>query len=172
MSHEKITVIHHSADFDGLFCREIARKFLPKAELIGWDFGQPPLEIPVGPIYVLDLPVDAPFGFDYRKTGKAHGPQHPPGLIWIDHHKSSIDSHPTDIPGYRIDGVAACRLAWQWFLCCDGNWTAPRSSAMAPAGVLPMKQDFINRTVNEPLAILLAGEYDVWDCRPCNMIGR
>ena len=35
----KTTVIHHSADFDGIFCREIARKFLPDAELIGWDFG-------------------------------------------------------------------------------------------------------------------------------------
>ena len=33
----KTTVIHHSADFDGLFCREIARKFLPGAELIGWN---------------------------------------------------------------------------------------------------------------------------------------
>ena len=27
---------------DGLFCREIARKFLPNAELIGWDFGIKP----------------------------------------------------------------------------------------------------------------------------------
>jgi len=25
----KNTVIYHSADFDGLFCREVARKFLP-----------------------------------------------------------------------------------------------------------------------------------------------
>jgi len=36
---KKTTVIYHRADFDGLFCREIARKFLPGAELIGWDGG-------------------------------------------------------------------------------------------------------------------------------------
>ena len=28
----KNTVIYHSADFDGIFCREIARKFLPDAD--------------------------------------------------------------------------------------------------------------------------------------------
>ena len=60
---EKITVIHHSADYDGLFCREIARKFHPEAELIGWDFGNAPLKIPTeGIIYVMDLPVDRVFG--------------------------------------------------------------------------------------------------------------
>lgn len=38
------TVTHHSADFDGIFCREIARKFIPDAKLIGWDFGDEPLK--------------------------------------------------------------------------------------------------------------------------------
>lgn len=111
----KTTAIYHSADFDGIFCREIAKKFLPEAELIGWDFGDKPLEVPSGKIYILDLPVDRVFGFDYKVVGNQKGPQHPPGLVWIDHHKSSIESHPINIPGYRIDGVAACRLAWQWF---------------------------------------------------------
>ena len=109
----KTTVIHHSADYDGLFCREIARKFLPGAELIGWDFGDAPLEIPSeGQIYILDLPVDRVFGMKFGEEG------HLPWLervIWIDHHKSSIETHNKTIPGYRIDGVAACRLAWQWF---------------------------------------------------------
>jgi hypothetical protein len=151
----KATVIYHSADFDGLFCREIARKFLPDAELVGWDFGQPALEIPNGPIYVLDLPLDAPFGFNYNETDKERGPQHPPGLVWIDHHKSSICSHPTDIPGYRIDGVAACRLAWAYFTAAIDDY----------ALILPSKQEFISRLVSEPLAVRLAGEYDVWDKR-------
>ena len=44
----KTTVIHHSADYDGIFCREIARKFLPDAELIGWDFKDEPLAVPEG----------------------------------------------------------------------------------------------------------------------------
>ena len=155
----KTTVIHHSADFDGLFCREIARKFLPDAELIGWDFGDAPLEIPSGPIYVMDLPIDRVFGFDYSKVGNNRGPQHPPGLVWIDHHKSSIESHPADIPGYRIDGVAACRLAWQWFSMSLGEILNSRH------GNLPNRQEFIDRKVSEPLAVRLAGEYDIWDKR-------
>ncbi len=146
----KTTVIHHSADFDGIFCREIARRFLPEAELIGWDFADQPLPIPEGQIYILDLPVDRVFGFDYAKVGNQRGPQQPGGVVWIDHHKTSIDTHPTDIPGYRIDGVAACRLAWQWFNV---------------AVSLPTKEQFVAREVNEPLAVRLAGEYDVWDKR-------
>lgn len=151
----KIKVIHHSADYDGLFCREIARKFLPEAELIGWDFGDAPLEIPNSRLYVLDLPLDAPFGFDYRKTGNGRAPQHPAGLVWIDHHKSAIESHPQDIPGYRIDGVAACRLAWQWF----------STNSVPQDQELPRKEKFVEREVDEPLSVRLAGEYDIWDHR-------
>lgn len=150
------TVIHHSADYDGIFCREIARKFLPDATLIGWDFADAPLAIPSGPIYVMDLPLDRVFGFDYKVVGSERGPQHPAGLVWIDHHKSSIESHPEDIPGYRIDGVAACRLAWQWFshnLRASDCWRGPT------------KEDFVDRKVSEPLAVRLAGEYDIWDKR-------
>jgi len=135
----KTTVIHHSADFDGIFCREIARKFLPDAELIGWDFGQPKISNPLdGLTYVLDL---SPECLNYVDGTK---------LIWIDHHKTSIEKWPSDIPGYRIDGVAACRLAWQWFIKGDE---------------LPNKDDYFHRLVKEPLAVRLAGEYDIWDKR-------
>jgi hypothetical protein len=156
------TVVHHSADMDGIFCREIARKFIPDAKLIGWDFADPPLEIPSGKIYVLDLPVDRVFGFKYE-AGDVGGkpPQQPGGLIWIDHHKSSIETHPKDIPGYRIDGVAACRLAWQWFSFFKRT-DVPGNVA---ADALPTKDAFVQRNVEEPLAVRLAGEYDVWDRR-------
>src|SRR5689334_18504449 len=98
------TVIYHSADFDGIFCREIARKFLPDANLIGWNFGDDKIIVPEeGEIYVLDLSPECLLGFDVSR------------LIWIDHHKTAIDKYDQKIPGYRIDGVAACRLAWQWF---------------------------------------------------------
>lgn len=150
------TVIYHSADFDGIFCREIAKLFIPDATLIGWNFGDKPLEIPTSKLYVLDLPVDAVFGFDYKVVGNQRGPQHPAGLIWIDHHKSSIESHPTDIAGYRIDGVAACRLAWQWF------------KAELDESTLPVIDDYINRNVQEPYSVRLAGEYDIWDKRDSN----
>jgi len=158
----KTTVIHHSADFDGIFCREIARKFLPDAELIGWDFGDAPVVIPAGTtsLYVMDLPCDKPFGFDYG-TAKAEEMVYKAGgadLIWIDHHKSSIESHPKNIPGYRIDGVAACRLAYQWFALMK---MTPNPEEIG----LPDKEHYIDRKVVEPLAVRLAGEYDIWDKR-------
>lgn len=152
----KTTVIHHSADYDGIFCREIARKFLPDAELIGWDFADKPLVIPAcDTLYVMDLPLDSPFGFKWNK--EHHSVRYFKGeVVWIDHHKSSIESHPTDIPGYRIDGVAACRLAWQYFTLFH-----PSAGSFA----LPKKEDYVERRVAEPLAVRLAGEYDIWDKR-------
>lgn len=155
----KTTVIYHKADYDGIFCREIARKFLPDAELIGWDFGDRAIEIPNDHlVYVLDLPLDKPLGLVFMPEGSG-AVFNSKNFIWIDHHKSSIESHPKDIPGYRIDGVAACRLAWQWF---TENAIAERTGE-APR--LPEKRQFIERIISEPLAVRLAGEYDVWDHR-------
>lgn len=162
----KTTVIYHSADFDGIFCREIASKFLPDAELIGWNFGDPHPPIPEGKIYVMDLPIDRVFGMEFGK----HPTIEPLAIalplsqiIWIDHHKSSIETHPSTIPGYRIDGVAACRLAWQWFAINQHN----AQNVTNPALIVPFpsKQEFIDRTVSEPWAVRLAGEYDIFDKR-------
>lgn len=153
----KTTVIYHSADYDGIFCREIAKKFLGEqgVEYIGWNFGDPLIPFPKdGTVYVLDLSPDClaaqvpdPPNTDNKSR-----------MVWIDHHKTSIEKWAADIPGYRIDGVAACRLAWQWF---DGGHALP----LATKRFLPTKQDFIDRKVQEPLAVRLAGEYDIWDKR-------
>ena len=102
-------VYYHSADFDGLFSREVCRKFLPEdTKFVGWDYGDPkadfPTDINTQFVYVVDLCPNEVFG-DYVKDR----------VVWIDHHKTAIVSHDPDIPGYRIDGVAACRLCWQWF---------------------------------------------------------
>jgi hypothetical protein len=145
----KTVVIYHRADFDGLFCREIARKFLPGAELIGFDYGDPePVVAPDARLYIMDLRVPSLMGHKH--------------LIWIDHHKSSIAEYPDNIPGYRIDGVAACRLAWQWF----NNEHSPHNRDCPPADYnLPTLGYFHHRQVDEPASIMLAGEYDVWDKR-------
>lgn len=155
----KNTVIHHSADFDGIFCREIARKFLPPdTEFIGWDYKDPKIPFPSeGTVYVLDLSPECftltPDNLMARADGGFDGTAS--RTIWIDHHKTAIDKFPTYIPGYRIDGVAACRLAWQWFNDGSGMNNAE----------LPTKEQFINRMVAEPIAVRLAGEYDIWDKR-------
>jgi hypothetical protein len=195
MGATMITVIYHSADFDGLFCREIARKFLPDAKLIGWDYGQPPVPVPEGQIYILDLSPDCMF-----TEGAEADPSVWLGLfervIWIDHHKSAIEKydgsgwthepggkdsfgvpyrefwrkgHATRtappiqaLQGYRIDGVAACRLAWQWFATIEQHKDEDLAENWKK---LPAKQDFIDRKITEPLAVRLAGEYDIWDKR-------
>jgi len=142
----KTIVIYHKADYDGIFCREIARKFLPDAKLIGWDYGDQVPAIETGTqLYMLDISVEGLMGIA--------------GLIWIDHHKSAIEKYPSTIAGYRIDGVAACRLAWQWFTDKDAEQYRGRSWS---GGCLSA---FVDRTVKEPLAVRLAGEYDVWDKR-------
>lgn len=164
----KTTVIYHSADFDGLFCREIARKFLPDAELIGWDFIDAPLSparlAAADKVYILDLPIDRVFAIHmaYGKFAPELQKQIVEKVVWIDHHKTSIDTHPSEIPGFRIDGVAACRLAWQWFLTWKANGRGERGPWQE---ALPKKEDYVNRTVSEPLAVRLAGEYDIWDKR-------
>jgi uncharacterized protein len=154
----QITVIYHSADFDGIFCREIARKFLPTATLIGWDYGNPKLRLPEGRVYILDL---SPECLDFSTFGSTGDPD----IIWIDHHKSAIEKWPKAYRGYRIDGVAACRLAWQWFSKHELFHQPTAGSFAVP---LPLKQEFIDRVVPEPYAVRLAGEYDIWDRRDPN----
>lgn len=145
----KTTVIHHSADYDGIFCREIAKKFLGTegVNYIGWNFGEPKIPMPSeGKVYILDLSPEC----------LAFGPGDELRIIWIDHHATAIAKWPKEWAGYRIDGVAACRLAWQWFI---RDWTEDGGTP------LPEKQHFLDRKVCEPLAVRLAGEYDVWDHR-------
>lgn len=148
---KKIVVIYHRADFDGLFCREIARKFLgDTAEYIGWDYGDPTpaKELLDGTEQLFMLDISIPDLMDH------------PHLIWIDHHKSAIEKFSKEIKGYRIDGVAACRLAWQYFTAMASDDPVERWASM-----LPKKEDYVERRVSEPLAVRLAGEYDIWDKR-------
>lgn len=135
-------VIYHKADFDGIFCREIAQKrFGNAADYIGWDYGDPIPAIPEGSeLFMLDISVDGLMDF--------------PELVWIDHHKTAIEKFGDKIAGLRMDGVAACRLAWQYWFSVDHH-----------IGRELTKSDYINRIVTEPLAVRLAGEYDIWDKR-------
>jgi len=158
---KKIVVIYHRADFDGIFCREIARKFLGDegVEYIGWDYKDAQLAFPheAEIVYVLDLSPEcfweSPLRDEWRQK-----------LVWIDHHKSAIEKFRSDISGWRVDGVAACRLVWQYF------WLERQAIEREPNEVIhrivfPNKPDFIDRKVDEPWAVRLAGEHDVWDHR-------
>ena len=178
-----IAIIYHDADFDGKLSNEVCRYWLnrlhPNATIhsYGWDYGRP-VPLPYiddaktttmgwpcfDAIYIVDLSVDDLMARpDLRDK-----------IVWIDHHKSAIEKwdnrtgpisgNPVpNFAGTRIDGVAACRLCWQWF-----TW------GKLPNGVLSSKQDFIepltkqlfvDRQLKEPALIRVAGEYDIWDHR-------
>lgn len=178
----KFAIIYHDADADGRLSNEVCRYWLNRLHLnatihsYGWDYGRPVpdenarthrITVDGGlanttydwadydEIYIVDLSVD-----DLMAR-----PELGDKIVWIDHHKSAIEKwdnrtgpisgNPVpDFDGYRRDGVAACRLCWQWFTNPGGD-----------LGVLPSKQEFIDRNVQEPALIRLAGEYDIWDHR-------
>lgn len=133
-------VIYHKSDWDGLFCYRIARKALgdENVEYIGWEYGESePVIDRACTLYILDLSV--PSLMDRLN------------LTWCDHHKSALEKYGPRT-GLQIDGVAACRLAWQWFFPSDPEETLT-------------KQLYWDRQVSEPSAVRLAGEYDVFDHR-------
>lgn len=164
---KNIAIIYHDADFDGKLSNEVCRYWLnrlhPEANIhsYGWDYGRkvPRTEMMFSDnawglydsIYIVDLSVDELMS----------RPELRDKIVWIDHHKSAIEKWDTyfhgseQFTGYRIDGVAACRLCWQWFYTMDLKGDAP----------LACKEAFTYRTVSEPELIRLAGEYDVWDHR-------
>lgn len=143
-------VLHHSADNDGLACRAVAHKALgDSATYLGWDYGQPLPDLsPYSTVYMLDISL--PIEVMRQNAGK---------IILCDHHKTliaAVEPFKGDFKGYYcIDGVAACRLAHQWFL---KEWR----DAIGMIWLLPDKFQFVNRKVEEPYAIQLLGEYDIW----------
>jgi len=170
-----IAIIYHSADWDGKLSNEVCRFHLAKQypnatiQSIGWDYGQP---VPVPPnrcdplfggpptsdwstydqIYMVDLCIDALM----EETPIREK------LIWIDHHASAIEKWGDSLRGIRIDGVAACRLCWQWFVYYTNR---PGNPGVNEHPEPLTKAMFVDRIVNEPELIRLAGEYDVWDHR-------
>lgn len=156
-------IIYHRSDFDGLFCREIARYALTHeaaaaANWIGYERTDPVPAIPRDPGHIiLMMDISIPELMDH------------PGLIWIDHHKTAMEKWDRpELAGSRCDGIAACRLAWDYLLA-DGpkRWNhyeldhEIRCHSDYSPGLL--KQILKRLAKTEPLAVTLAGRYDVWD---------
>lgn len=179
---KNIAIVYHDQDFDGKLSNEVCRfhlkRLYPDAAIhsYGWDYGRPVPSVLISwwdpqmgdqfssewstydAIYIVDLSVD-----DLMAR-----PELRDKIVWIDHHKSAIEKwdhigEVTRMVGYRIDGVAACRLCWQWFTADTGPHGDPRIHPMDQN--LPQKHDYVGREVSEPQLIRLAGEYDIWDHR-------
>jgi len=135
-------VFYHSADLDGHCSGAIAyRELIPDVEDIrayainyGQDF--PFEEIKKGDtVYMLDYSLQ-PFEKMITLSEMCT-------LVWIDHHKSSIEEaekYPEIfIKGSREEGKAGCELAWEYFHERDKK---------------PM-----------PKGVFFLGRYDVWDLK-------
>jgi len=129
-------VFYHRADLDGYCSGAICRYFLEEAgvkpRMRGIDYGDefPFDEIcPDDKIYMVDFCLQPEH--QMQKLEEMCGE-----LIWIDHHKSSIESlKDFNCPGIREIGRAGCELCWEW-------WAAELST---------------------PETVTLLGRYDVWD---------
>lgn len=129
-------VFYHSADLDGHCSGAICREFLEKAgaqpKMRGINYGDPfPID-EIGAddrVYVVDFCLQ-PEAQMLELKGKCGE------LIWIDHHKSSIEAlKDFDCLGIRRVGDAACELCWEYF----------------------------DSDLQVPYAVTLLGRYDVWD---------
>jgi oligoribonuclease NrnB/cAMP/cGMP phosphodiesterase (DHH superfamily) len=130
----KTICYYHKADLDGKCSAAIIRRKFPECELIGVDYPDRPdfEKIESGDtVFVVDYSfpvVDMMRLLDDFKDN----------LIWIDHHKSAIDSFggmDCLFVGKREIGKGACELTWEYLFPDE-----------------PM-----------PDAVKLLGRYDVWD---------
>lgn len=137
---EKINVIYHHVDMDGMGSAAIVnffeKKSNPKAELIfiGFSYGEVNFMDKIEPntkVYAVDISLPP----EYMKTLRDNN-----DFIWIDHHASALAEAKKEgydnIKGLRREGTAACELTWEWFT---------------------------HESQNLPYIVKILGRYDVWD---------
>lgn len=166
-----VLIVYHDADYDGIFAGAVCQYWLSRhgctVDMVGWDHYRERVVVGIhhSAVYVVDLPPDCIDldSWDWDAVGRPKSLSNVPvPLTWIDHHAGAIARKDwAELRGLRIDGVAACRLAWQWFECelYEGY---PERLASLP------REAFVNREVAEPEVLRLVGEYDVWDKRDPN----
>jgi hypothetical protein len=92
------------------------------------------------------------FLVDISCAGLQSNPDFLRRLVWIDHHRTAMEQWGNASAGIRIDGVAACRLAWYW-------WT---SHPLCPEPVVPPPIQWDDQQEGEPGLVFLAGLRDAW----------
>jgi oligoribonuclease NrnB/cAMP/cGMP phosphodiesterase (DHH superfamily) len=146
---KNVAVFYHKADLDGLMSGVIAKYYLtPRFNVVDlipinynddFESALPHQATFYEDIYIIDVS-DAKFMEKYGSK-----------IIYIDHHKWAMDTMPKVKDRHCIDGVAACRLAFDYL-------------AGGPDYVFHNKEHFVDR-VNplEPLCVAILGEFDIWD---------
>lgn len=147
----KRIILYHSADSDGLMSEAVCRRGLVEesyepVESVGWDYGQP---VPDRDWLSYDLIVMVDISIDSLLDRSVPGGDLHKKMLWIDHHRTALDRWSMLRRPARFslrEGVAACRLAWQWF---------------HPEDALNLN-DVTLRMPGEPWAVYLIGLRDVW----------
>lgn len=111
-----IHCFYHSADLDGHCSGAIVKYRFPDAVMHPINYGDP---FPWDEIkeddevYMVDFALQPPV--EMEKLIKSYSRK----LVWIDHHKSAIDSYEPLASAYGINGIcligkAACELTWEY----------------------------------------------------------
>lgn len=103
-------IVYHRVDWDGYTAAAVAKMAFPKAELIGWTYGD---DVPCVSSFDRIIVVDLSLPEDWMIANASK-------LVWIDHHKNTIETLEQNkvlwaVSGIRRDGIGACALAWQYF---------------------------------------------------------
>lgn len=156
MDKEKVLIVYHRVDFDGLSSFCTAKDFYESqgytVEGFGFNYNDQ-VELPHWEEYCHIVLCDISLPVDVMKFLWSH---YSDRTIWIDHHITSIE----DSVKYKYDGLqgvrdtskAACVLTYEYF-----------HKVAEVAGVLTSEY-FYNASDSEtPYSIRLLGAYDIWD---------
>ena len=117
---EKIAVVYHRVDFDGVFSALIAKSSIIRCGyepvLLGYNYGDEfPVLSPSEYERICMVDVSFPPG-QMLGLRTLYGPER---FVYIDHHKTALEAEQQagfqDLEGIRRDGTAACELCWEYF---------------------------------------------------------
>lgn len=179
----KALIIHHNDD-DGIAAAGVAALYLKRAnpdvgiDYISADYVQPLSELVsdrnmseysgmVMVDYSISTEENAKFVLDISEHANGHMP-----VVWIDHHKSSIDmekEYPSlkNISGFRIVGIAGVLLTWFF---CDANFSSIYYNELLNyhnEGT-PISMDILDDIITNsriPKTLVAIHKYDIWDHR-------
>ena len=181
-------IIHHN-DNDGIASAGIVALELKKVnaaiaiDYISADYVQPlskllsnyDLDKYIGIImvdYSISTDENAKFVLDIveRKHGEVKGPT--PPVVWIDHHKSSIETekdYPAlkNIPGLRVVGISATLLTW-FFYNEEADDLYYEYLANRHTEGTPISMDVLDNIIANsriPKTLIAIHKYDIWDHR-------
>ena len=120
MKKEKIAIVYHRVDFDGVFSALIAKMRILELGyepvLLGYNYGDEfPVLNPSEYVTICMVDVSFPPG-QMLGLRNLYGPER---FVYIDHHKTALEAEQQagfqDLEGIRRDGTAACELTWEYF---------------------------------------------------------